>query len=150
MRKCKTCGEEKELELFKKQNIWRTHTCKLCHAKKYRSGKPNTGRFKKGHNPWNKGMDGVPKRTEPRYKKIGRKLHSEDRQGYKACDWVVKVMDRDGHKCQTCGALENLIAHHIIPWDDDASKRFDIENGQTLCRSCHSRHHRLEETKNRN
>lgn len=114
MRKCKVCGEVKELGLFRKRQIWRSHTCKTCYSSQYATGKPNTGRFQPGHIPANKGKS-FPRRTEPKYKKIGRALDGTSRQSYQACNWLVKVLDRDGHICQTCGSMEDLIAHHIIP-----------------------------------
>lgn len=149
LRKCKDCGEEKELKDFDKTQRWYRHRCKKCQRKKFQppTGKINTGRFQKGHAPWSKGKKNIEKRAEPRYKKRPRKLGTG-----RGCDlytqWFESVMNRDEFKCQHCGSVDDLMAHHIIKWDEDESKRFDVDNGQTLCRSCHSRHHRLEEHKN--
>ena len=148
MRKCKKCGMEKPLEKFVKQGLWRRHTCTECWNEKQRTGKPNTGRFKKGHTPWIKGKKNVPKRNEPRYKKRERTRVGKHRQSAMYCEWVLATMKRDEYKCQECSETSDLVAHHIIPWDKDESKRFDLENGKTLCRSCHSRHHRKEEINN--
>ena len=30
-------------------------------------------------------------------------------------------------------------AHHIIPWKVNKSKRFELDNGLTLCKSCHKK-----------
>lgn len=43
MRKCKICNEEKELDKFRKRQVWFSHTCKACYAAQYRTGKTNTG-----------------------------------------------------------------------------------------------------------
>lgn len=49
LRKCVKCNLEKEITLFRRRKRWFSHTCKECYAKPYRTGKPNTGRFQKGH-----------------------------------------------------------------------------------------------------
>ena len=61
----------------------------------------------------------------------------------KAVKWAKKVKERDGYKCQKCGSTENLQAHHIVPWlQDDAGRlRYDLNNGVTLCRTCHLKAH---------
>ena len=138
MRKCKICGEEKDLELFRKRNIWRSHTCKKCYSSKYVSGKENTGRFKKGMSPWIKGRKGVKKREHPRYLKKGRTPKSEHRLAILANTWSQKVKERDEHMCKICGSTDQITAHHIVPLKEDKELRFDVENGKTLCRKCHS------------
>lgn len=143
MRKCKICGEEKELEKFRKRLAWRSHTCKKCHSAKYVSGKENIGRFKKGHIPWIKGKKDVKKRDFPKYIKIGRKLTSTKKQSAKGVEWMLKVKTRDGFKCLKCGSQKNVQAHHIEPWKENENRRFDIENGITLCSSCHMREERF-------
>lgn len=60
-------------------------------------------------------------------------------------EWRQKVFERDNFTCQNCGARSGngkrviLNADHIIPWSKDASKRFDVNNGRTLCVTCHRR-----------
>jgi len=34
-----------------------------------------------------------------------------------------------------------LVAHHVYLFSDFPDKRYDIDNGLTLCRSCHSSLH---------
>ena len=53
----------------------------------------NSGHFKKGQSPWNKGLFGI-------------------RGGY-------------------------LEADHIQPWVLFPEQRYQVDNGQTLCRPCH-------------
>lgn len=57
-------------------------------------------------------------------------------------EWRLSVIKRDNHQCRQCGALNGLVAHHIVPWNDSVELRFDINNGLTLCHRCHNRHHR--------
>jgi len=140
MRKCVICGEEKELEMFRKRQIWFSHTCKLCYTTRYRSGKPNKGRFEKNCIPWIKGKKGVKKRETPRYIKKGRPVKNIPALRIK---WAMEVKKRDGLKCQHCGSQNNLHAHHIVKWKLDEKLRFDLDNGITLCCPCHARTERL-------
>lgn len=55
--------------------------------------------------------------------------------------WRIAVQERDKFKCQQCQVKENLIAHHIVPWNDSIELRYEVSNGLTLCRSCHMKHH---------
>lgn len=57
--------------------------------------------------------------------------------------WRYDVFLRDAFTCQDCGDDRggNLQAHHIKAWADYPDLRFDIENGITLCRSCHKKRH---------
>lgn len=134
MRKCKKCGHTKELIEFRKRQIYFTHTCKECLNAPARTGKINTGRFVKGIVPWIKGKKGVKKRDLPKYiKKSPGINHSSGLR----IEWAVEVKKRDGLMCRICESKEKLHAHHIVPWKKDESKRFDLENGVTLCHSCH-------------
>ena len=54
-------------------------------------------------------------------------------------NWRNAVFERDGYKCLTCGRTEKLHAHHIEPYMRCVEKRYDVNNGQTLCASCHAR-----------
>lgn len=68
LRTCKTCQKEKEIIEFVKSDIGFRNKCKECKNKERRTGKPNTGRFQKGHTPWTKGK---PRSDETR-KKISK------------------------------------------------------------------------------
>src|SRR6185369_3124991 len=132
MRKCVICNEEKELEKFRKRQIWFSHTCKSCYASQYRTGKENTGWFKKGHIPWIKGKKNQKGKSQKNKIKKEIKPLSEHPLGLKRNLWAKQVKTRDNFKCVECKSENNLNAHHIIPWKDDKSKRFEIENGKTL------------------
>ncbi len=47
------------------------------------------------------------------------------------------VLERDGHRCQACGAGKSLTIDHIIPLAQGGQN--DLSNFRTLCRSCNSR-----------
>ncbi len=53
-------------------------------------------------------------------------------------EWAVAVKERDGQRCTKCGSHEHLHAHHVIPRQERPDLEFDLSNGLTLCRSCHS------------
>lgn len=61
--------------------------------------------------------------------------------------FVKKIRERDG-KCILCGSDAMLDVHHIEPWIEAETLRFDPRNCVTLCRPCHTRadnaHHRQE------
>lgn len=60
--------------------------------------------------------------------------------------WRLAVFTRDSFKCTNCNAAErtDIHAHHIKPWADFPSLRFDVRNGQTLCIDCHGKIHNLD------
>lgn len=57
--------------------------------------------------------------------------------------WSLKVKERDSFTCQICkndksGALRS---HHLYNWKDYPDKRYDLDNGVCLCKTCHDRFH---------
>lgn len=55
-------------------------------------------------------------------------------------DWALRVKQRDGWKCLLCGSEENLTAHHWHICDHHAhAARYCVDNGATLCYTCHIR-----------
>ena len=58
-------------------------------------------------------------------------------------EWANMIKERDGFECQICGSKENLVAHHIEPVKTDPQFQADIDNGITLCRTCHERAHMI-------
>lgn len=53
--------------------------------------------------------------------------------------WREAVFERDNFTCIWCGDNKggNLQADHIKPFCDYPELRFAIDNGRTLCKSCH-------------
>lgn len=145
IRKCNDCGQEKIVTEFVKGkgNLYR-FKCKECRKKDRRTGKPNAGRFQtghdkgvrfeKGHIPWYK-LKGVP---APSKGKVN--LENANRfSSFAYKEWRRQVFEKGQGKCENCQAQENLSAHHIKPWKDHESLRFDVNNGMILCASCHGK-----------
>lgn len=58
--------------------------------------------------------------------------------------WSRRVKERDGYECRSCGSEQNLHSHHVVPRYEDRSEEmiYGIDNGLTLCQSCHAKRHR--------
>ena len=150
MKICRTCIQKLDLDKFGK-NInfadgYRSE-CKECRNFKLRTGKINTGRFKKGSISLRKGVklsvSQIEKMSLSRRGQIPwnkGKFTTGEKRSRRFKNWARIVKERDGNLCKKCGSNEKLHAHHIFPWKENEEKRFDIENGMTLCNSCHSKH----------
>ena len=92
------------------------------------------------------GMYGVRGDKHPKWndsitdeERIIRRLYPEYEQ------WRTNVYERDGYTCQTCGDDKggNLVAHHLNGYNWDKETRVDINNGVTLCDTCHKDFHSI-------
>ena len=54
--------------------------------------------------------------------------------------WRVSVIRRD-KVCVLCSSRKNREAHHIKNGEHHPKFRFDVQNGVTLCRECHTQFH---------
>lgn len=81
-------------------------------------------------------------------RQLGEKSHlwkggltSENRRLRNSChydNWRKAVFVRDDFTCQLCGVRGGkLCADHLKEWALYPALRFDINNGRTLCTSCH-------------
>lgn len=54
--------------------------------------------------------------------------------------WRATVFKRDNYTCVLCHEqVRKMEAHHIKPWADHIELRYDVNNGVTLCESCHDK-----------
>jgi 5-methylcytosine-specific restriction endonuclease McrA len=52
--------------------------------------------------------------------------------------WRKSVFERDNFTCVQCGQRGCFLnADHIKPWAYYPDLRFDVDNGRTLCLTCH-------------
>lgn len=59
-------------------------------------------------------------------------------------DWRKIVLACDKHACRRCGKRGgNLHVHHIKGWATHPELRYEVSNGETLCRVCHGVVHGL-------
>ncbi len=61
----------------------------------------------------------------------------------KYLDWRIQVFRRDGFRCTICHTNRRICAHHLESWGDNPGRRFDSNNGLTLCRRHHRRFHNM-------
>ena len=54
--------------------------------------------------------------------------------------WRIFCIRRDV-RCKMCGDIKNRQVHHMDNAEDHPGSRFDVNNGVTLCRSCHTQYH---------
>jgi len=124
---CKNCGKEyfRNPSLANRgKNNYCSNKCRYLDAKSWFGGELNPN--------WKGGFNGVQNiRWCPEY-------------GI----WRKKVFERDKYICQECGvkhSRENPIhSHHIIKFSESIELMFDVNNGVTLCKSCHIKIHKRE------
>jgi len=75
----------------------------------------------------------------------GKNRDHNERQRTITCQeyltWRKNIIDRDGWVCLCCGNKNNLVAHHLKCYWDYPEERFVMDNGITVCRSCHTNIH---------
>jgi len=63
-------------------------------------------------------------------------------------EWRTKCLERDNYICQWCGAHNGmgekivLQVHHKVHYCECPDLAYDINNGVTLCKSCHQKAHK--------
>lgn len=57
--------------------------------------------------------------------------------------WRKKVYARCGFKCVICGSTKQLNAHHLDSWSWAINRRYDVDNGTTLCKKHHDEFHNI-------
>ena len=111
----------------------------------FKKGNKIGNRFKKGNNlrkdkpSWNKGKKGYLS-GEKHYNWKGgiTPINFKIRQSLEYKLWREAVFLRDKFTCIWCGQVGGkLNADHIKPFALFPELRFSIDNGRTLCVSCH-------------
>jgi 5-methylcytosine-specific restriction endonuclease McrA len=66
----------------------------------------------------------------------------EDRNRTASKVWRKAVYERDNFNCRKCGKHGgDLNAHHLFAYADTPALRFSVDNGVTLCPTCHTKFH---------
>ncbi len=150
--KCQWCGKEEYIIKYR-INIYKycSHECS-----NHKGLRKNTGRthFKKGFNPWNKGIKTglIPrtafKRNDDRI--IGKNhwnwqggitpISIKLRMSFEYEEWRKSVFERDLYTCQICSEVGGVLnADHIKPFSLFPELRLELSNGRTLCEDCHKK-----------
>jgi endogenous inhibitor of DNA gyrase (YacG/DUF329 family) len=119
---CSNCGKEKHVSKCvanRSKNLFCNKKCKGEWMSKNKIGENSSG--------WKGGL------TE-KLKLV--------RASIDMVNWRKSIFKRDNYTCQFCGDYGSVLnAHHIVPLTIDENKIFDINNGITLCESCHKKAH---------
>lgn len=77
----------------------------------------------------------------PRWKG-GVAHHRQERSTFEYRNWRDGVYGRDHYFCRICGQHSGrLEAHHLFDWKRYPELRYNVDNGVTLCESCHKAFH---------
>ena len=120
---CDSCGKKLDVIYENYNRIMKKHSqylCVNCANNKYNTGS--------NHHNWKSELSDqnrIDRRINPEY-----------------CSFVERVMRRDKYTCQCCGASNKKnIVHHLDGYNWCFDKRYDDENGITLCNDCHNNFH---------
>lgn len=142
---CKECHSE---EWVGSQTITKKRTvCRKCRFKNWKVSKETREKISRTLRK---------KYTSPSYKEMvmkaqfrlsGKKhwnwkggispVNQKERKSETYKVWRLAVFRRDLYHCRICKENTALVAHHIICWSIDNEKRYDLDNGITLCENCH-------------
>ena len=152
--RAKVCSKKCAIELLKSYKD--TDKWKEAHlvALAKRKGK-NHPRYGKTHTAETKQKMSIAKKKNPSRYWLGKEqphhqgeknvnwkggvtpIHVKLRKGIRYKEWRKSVFARDDYECKVCFAAGYVQAHHIQKFSDYPDKRFETENGITLCRQCH-------------
>ena len=96
------------------------------------------------HSKWM--SENIKGKNHPSYNpNITDEEREKGRFGIGIPQWREEVYKRDKFTCQCCGDNHggNLNAHHLNGYNFDKEHRTDINNGITLCKTCHKGFHEI-------
>lgn len=75
------------------------------------------------------------------------KTAKEQRTSQDYIEWRKAVFERDNFTCAICQQVGGTLnAHHIRPFKDFPAERLNVDNGITLCETCHRQVHKDKNT----
>lgn len=141
---CAVCGCEFEQtsNAQKRCNDCRMIVCSFCGEKFIPANSTLSHTFcsRKCHHESLKGVEPEGLKNNRGKKPRTYHLRKRDKHG-NAFDreWRTNVFNRDGYTCQQCGQIGGrLEAHHIKSFKSHPELRYELSNGITLCKKCHS------------
>lgn len=142
MKNCLNC--KKELVIKCKRDIARKNYCSHSCRQSYRlqdkdyKEKLMKSMWSKCNTPEANKKKSHPGETNPKYIKDRTQLKTRKR--YENSEWKKQVFIRDNYTCQICDQKGGkLQADHIKPYCAYPELRTDINNGRTLCITCHKK-----------
>jgi len=128
--------KEEYIEDIRKRNSTNLHSKKSRDKlRKVMSSKEYREKISKANSGTNNGMYD-PTLTEE------HRIETRGLFGYKK--WALKVKERDNFTCEKCnkkGNSRTIHAHHINDYFEYEDDRLDLDNGISLCNSCHNKFH---------
>jgi hypothetical protein len=144
---CETCNTEffREDWQIKRDGKEKQKFCSLFCRRQNEESRKKLSEALKGRKVWNKGLS---KLTDPRLNYIRPTLFKDEgkstknmliRKSTEYRFWRTQVFERDDYTCQICKQKGGkLQADHIKPFCLFENLRFNVNNGRTLCKLCHT------------
>lgn len=128
--KCDNCGKiiNTQYNLYKMKKY--KDYCNDCVIKLFKSGKNST--------LWKNNIS----LQDRKHMQESRKSNEAYRK------WAQLIVSKDNYKCIKCNSNKKLEAHHLDGWHWCKEKRYDINNGVSLCAKCHKNFHSIYGFKN--
>lgn len=137
-RTCKFCGESFMPTVGKQIYCCIEHSFKGNYLENADVKKKNTREYRVNN------LDKVRKQDrESKKKHKGKKAEADKayRDKTRFSGNKAIALERDGYKCRRCDATEDLAVHHIDGSGQSDNPNNDLDNLETLCDSCHTKHH---------
>ncbi len=135
---CPKCEETRWVLRWKLKLLNFTELCWTCSARQ------NIKNRFKGKQVF-KSMERKPKPSQqgsknPNWKGGLTELVKGIRRSPEYYQWRKSILMRDNYTCQDCGGMERVEAHHVRAVIDYPEGIFGVDNGLTVCETCHDRH----------
>jgi 5-methylcytosine-specific restriction endonuclease McrA len=138
-KKCYKCKEIKPINIFNKRTASKDghdNICKPC--QKLRDKERYYANREK---EIQRSKDYQKRNPDKAYKSKKKFRTLNDLAGWDLYKWANAVKARDKNICQECGISNELEAHHIKSKSEHPKFALILDNGITLCKSCHEVRH---------